>query len=160
MGMNELLFSEIALWIWGLWGLLALTMGYLVASSIESPDETAVAVGSVALGFGLWEALTGGGFFRGVGEALQNLILAILFIPAWPVVYLMEPSWILGKSMNLDWIGSLLVCAGIGIIGGGLLVILWVIALANIRRFLPDFIAALAAMSVFSLAPFIAALVG
>ena len=72
----------------------------------------------------------------------------------------MEPGWDLGKSMNLDWIGSLFVCAGIGLIGGGLLVYMWVIALAYIRRFVPDFIAAIAAMSVFSIAPFIAALIG
>ena len=110
------------------------------------------------IGFGVWESLTGGGFLRGVGEAINNLVFALLFVPAWPVIYLLEPGWMLGKSMNFDWVGSLLVCAGTGLIGGGVLVYIWVMALAFMRRFLPDFLAATAAMSVFLIAPAVAAM--
>ena len=155
--MNALLFSEIGLCIWFVWALLALVMGYLIASSMDDPDDAAAAIGSVAIGFGIWEAITGGGFFRGIGEAVQNFIYAALFVPAWPVVYLLEPSWFLGQTLEFGWAGCLFVCGIMSVIGASIFVYLWVLALAYLRRFLPDFIAAATAMVIFLIAPAIAA---
>ena len=158
--MNELLFSEIGLWIWFVWATLALLMGYLIASSMDNPEEAAATFGSVAIGFGVWEAITGGGFLKGIGEAVQNFIYAALFVPAWPVVYLLEPSWFLGKTFEFGWAGCLLVCGIMCVISASVFVYLWVMALAYLRRFVPDFIAAVSAMAIFLIAPAIAAAVG
>ena len=153
--MEFILFSEFSLLIWGLWALIALFIGYLVASAFEDPDETAVTVGAVTVGFGVWGALWGDGFFRSAGEALGNLFMALLLVPGWPAAYFFWPGWQAGKLMGFEWLGCLATSFFVAIAGGLMLMALWVATLSFARRTLPEFVASMFAIPVFGIAPII-----
>ena len=156
--MTELLFSEFSMWCWVVWAVVALPMGYLVASSLDSPGETAAVVGAVAGFGGLFSLTSGNGFFRGATESLHSLLMGMVLIPGFPALYLIPTGFSLGEVFGFGWFGASACSVVVAIIGAGLMTWAWVVALRVARRAIGDFFAAILCLPTFGIAPLIALL--
>ena len=154
--MTEFLFSEFTLWCWLFWAVVALPMGYLVVSSLDSPGETAAVVGAVAAFGGLFSLGSGGGFFRGAAESLHSLLMGMLLIPGFPALYLLPIGFSLGEALGFDWLGASACSVLVALIGAGLMTWAWVVALGLVRQAVGDFFAAFLCLPTFGVAPLIA----
>ncbi len=144
------------MWCWIVWSVVALPMGYLVVSSLDSPGETAAVVGAVAGFGGLFSLSSGDGFFRGAAESLNSLLMGMLLIPGFPALYLLPTGFSLGQTFGLGWLGASACSAVTALLGAGLMTWAWVIALGVVRRAVGDFFAAIVCLPTFGIAPLIA----
>ena len=156
--MTEFLFSEFSMWCWIVWAVVALPMGYLVVSSLDSPGETAAVVGAVAGFGGLFSLTSGNGFFRGAAESLHSLLMGMVLIPGFPALYLLPTGFSLGEAFGLGWLGASVCSVVVAILGAGLMTWAWVVALGVVRRAIGDFFAAVLCLPTFGIAPLIALL--
>lgn len=156
--MTEFLFSEFSMWCWVVWAVVALPMGYLVVSSLDSPGETAAVVGAVAGFGGIFSLTSGNGFFRGAVESLHSLLMGMVLIPGFPALYLLPTGFSLGETFGFGWLGASACSVVVAIIGAGLMTWAWVVALRVVRRASGDFFAAILCLPTFGIAPLIALL--
>ena len=156
--MTEFLFSEFSMWCWIVWAVVALPMGYLVVSSLDSPGETAAAIGAVAGFGGLFSLTSGDGFFRGAAESLHSLLMGMVLIPGFPALYLLPTGFSLGEVFGFGCLGASTCSVVVAILGAGLMTWAWVVALRVVRRAIGDFFAAILCLPTFGIAPLIALL--
>ena len=152
----DILFHELILFMWGLWGLSAVIFGWLIAGSFDEPEETAAAAGLFATISGAFSASAGEGFFSGFHGALSNLVVGVIWVPGWPAMYILPVGWCMGDAMGLEWWQTLLFslgCALFSAIGMGFA---WLAGLALFRNAVPHFVAAIAVIPFFGVSPLIA----
>ena len=154
--MHEFLFSEFMFAMWGLWGLLAVLLGYIIADGFDSTEEAVAYVGGVALIGGAFSALAGGGFFKGAGEWIKSMILSALFIPAFPCLYLLPAGWRLGEAFQLDFFGCLGTTGFVVLSAFCTLTFAWVAALKVLNQFVHAFFASVMGIFIFTFPPIIA----
>ena len=151
----DILFHELILFMWGLWSLCAVIFGWLVAGSIDEPEETAAAAGFFALLSGALSSSSSEGFLAGFTGALSNLFVGLILVPGWPAFYILPVGWCLGESLGLVWWQTLLCSGGCALFVAFGLGAVWIMGLAIFRRVVPHFVAALVMMPLFSVAPLI-----
>ena len=151
----DILFHQAILFVWGIWLFSAVIYGWLIAGSIEDPDESAAAAGLLAVLSGIVSSSTGEGFVRGFTGALSNLLLGLALVPLWPAFYLLPVGWCLGESFGLEWWQTLLSSAGFSLVMAIAMGLTWLIGLATLRRAVPHFLAAMGVVPLFGIAPLI-----
>ena len=92
--------SGLGPWVWGMWLLMALLFGYLLASAVEEPEELAVGVGAVAAVNGVGSLLSGQGFLKGASETLNSLFFGGAMVAGIPAAYTLP--WVLRAGLAID----------------------------------------------------------
>ncbi len=109
--------AGLAPWIWGMWCLLALPLGHLLASAIEDPEEVAATVGAVAAMSGVGSLMSGGGFLKGASETLDGLFWGGVLVVGVPTVYTLPVALRVGAALDLDLLGALAwLLVGVGLL--------------------------------------------